>query len=103
MEDMHLKSTLYALIQQNSLQKILTWLDYANTWDYPIPNKYLLLTASISLKIISLMASNHNLFFTHWVSLKKAMQIRTLDYFNGTIFFLQIRLIGIRTSIIYIY
>lgn len=55
---------------------MLAWLEYANTWDYPIPSKYLLLTASISLKIISLMATNQNLFFTHWVGLKKAMQIQ---------------------------
>lgn len=73
MEDIHLKSTFHALFQQTSLQRVFTWLDYANTWDHPIPSKYLLLTASISLKIISLMASHRNLFFTHWVSLKKAM------------------------------
>lgn len=54
---------------------MLAWLEYANTWDYPIPKKYLLLTASMSLKIISLMATNPNLFFTHWVSLKRALQI----------------------------
>lgn len=64
MEDTHLKSTFYALSKQNSFQKMLTWLEYANTWDYPISTKYLLLTASISLKFMSLITSNHNLFFT---------------------------------------
>lgn len=77
-EDMHMKSTFYALFKQDSFQKILTWLEYANTWDYPIPKKYLLLTASISLKIISLMTTNRNLFFTRWVSLKPYKSVNSI-------------------------
>lgn len=67
-EDTHLKSTFYALSKQNSMHKLLTWLEYANTWNYPISTKYLLLTASISLKIMSLITTNHSLLFTRGVS-----------------------------------
>lgn len=68
MEDFHLKSTFYALLKQISNQKTLAWLQYAQTWDYPIPTKYWFLSASISLSLISLMESHHNLFFTRWVN-----------------------------------
>lgn len=67
-EDLHLNNIFYALLKHNSFQKTLTCLGYADTWNYPISTKHLLLTASISMKIMSLMTSNHSLFFTHWVS-----------------------------------
>lgn len=69
MENVHLRSTFYALVQQNLIQKTLAWLQYAKTWNYAIPLKYLLLTASTSLPIISLIESHRSLFFTRWVRL----------------------------------
>ncbi|XP_055326656.1 chromatin-remodeling ATPase INO80 isoform X2 [Sitodiplosis mosellana] len=68
LEDTHLKGTLVALIKQNWMNDTLKWIQHAKTWNQNIPSKYLLLTASVSLAIVSLIESEHSLIFTRWVS-----------------------------------
>lgn len=67
MENIHSKGIFHALLKQNWINETLKWLQYAKTWQYKIPTKYLLLSASVSLSIISLIESNHSLIFTQYV------------------------------------
>lgn len=66
-DDAHLKGTFNALLKQNWMNETLKWIQYAKTWNQSIPSKYLFLSASVSLAIISLIESNHGLIFTKWV------------------------------------
>lgn len=67
MEYTNLKGTFYALLRQKRMNVTLKWLEYATTWQQSIPLRYLFLSASVSLAIISLIESNPRLFFTRWV------------------------------------
>lgn len=68
MEEIHLKSTFNTFLKQHLIQNRLQWLQRAKTWQYSIPSKYLFLSASVSLSIMSLIESHPDLFFTQWVT-----------------------------------
>lgn len=67
LDDTHLKGTFHALLKQKWLNETLKWIQHAKTWQHNIPSRYLLLSASVSLAIISLMESESSLLFTRWV------------------------------------